>query len=333
MNNQKSVIKIWGNKKDKDIDNKNIDIWNQVPSNFITSIEKEKYHKPSIKDKHWGSRYALYGFILSVILQLVVVLTFTGIETARLTNNGISPDKVESEALKAIKELGPALLTAQLAMYAGWILTMLYVTYRKGLHSFAKDFWLRFKWRQDVILGVFIAIGLRFAELAMFTLLQAFGVSLEGADNSSQWQGNTLWAYFFMFVIVSFVGPFCEELFFRGLLLQGLIRTFRRKSLVPRTWFGDKVQKTYPPFWYAFSNYKNFLYKYKYFLAIMISAVAFGFMHFQGTENFGQWLVVIETGLVGAVFAYMTIKTQRLGTAIVAHIVFNFSGMFVSLFV
>lgn len=326
-------IKIWGSKKETQ--SSEIEIWETIPKDFL-SLQKQPPKTKNFsykKNKPWGARYALYGFLISILLQFAVLSVFLSIETAQLAASGMNIEQIEEEALKSIQSLGPMLLVTQLSMYVGWLVAMLYVTFRKGLHSFAKDFWLRFKWKTDIFLGITIAVGLRLAELLLFTILGLLGISVEGADNSSQWQGDTLWAYFFMFVIVSFVGPFFEELFFRGLLLQGLLKTFRRRSFVPRTWFGDKVQRTYPPLWYGFSRYKEFLYRHKYSLAIIVSSVAFGFMHFQGFESFGQWLVIIETGTVGAVLAYMTIKTKRLGLAIVTHIVFNFSGMFVSLFV
>lgn len=330
----KHEIKIWGNKPE--IVDK-INVWNKMPKNFIETIDKKEpeFYKSKTNKKRsfWGIRYAIYGFFLSIVLQTAVVLFSLGVITEQLAAEGFTVAESEVEALKRIQELGPALLMAQLSMYVGWIAAMFYVTYRKGLHSFAKDFWLRFKWRTDITYGILIAVGLRMAEIGIFSILGLLGINTEGADNSSQWQGNTLWAYIFMFGIVSFVGPFAEELFFRGLLLQGLLRNFRRRSFVPKTAFGDKIQRIYPPLWDGFSQYKNFLYKHKYSLAIIISSVWFGFMHFQGAETLGQWLVVILTGGVGAVLAYVTIKTKRLGMAIVAHIAFNFSGMFITLFV
>lgn len=321
-------IKIWGNRTEY---SDKITLWNKIPNNFLNNINKTEHKKySSPKNTFWGIRYAIYGFLLSVVLQTVVVFFALGVITAELAASGIPLSEIETLALKRIQELGPILLIAQLSMYAGWIASMFYVTFRKGLHSFAKDFWLRFKWRIDITYGILIAIGLRMAELGLFALLNLAGLSTEGADNSSQWQGDTLWAYIFMFGIVSFVGPFAEELFFRGLVLQGLIRNFRHRSFVPKTAFGDKIQRVYPPLWDGFRKYKDFLYKHKYSLAIIISSVWFGFMHFQGASSLGQWLVVILTGAVGAVLAYMTIKTKRLGMAIVAHITFNFSGMFIA---
>lgn len=330
MANSPYKINIWNKKPTT---NSTVNVWSQLPPNFLDTVKVKPIKDPTARQrKPWGARYALYGFLLSLALQLAVVSVILAYKVAELGGKGLSIEEINDQALAATQKLGPGLLIAQLSMYAGWLIVMFYVTNKRGLHSFAKDFWLRFSWKRDIIFGVSIAIGLRITEMLIFAGLSAVGVSLEGADNSSQWQGKTLWAYFFMFVIVSFVGPICEELFFRGLFMQGLIHTFRRRTLTPRTWFGRGVQNTYPPLFTAFSKYKDFLYKYKYALAAIISAIGFGFMHFQGTENFGQWLVVIETGTIGLILAIMTLRTKRMGMAIFAHITFNFSGMLASLF-
>lgn len=311
------------------MDNKTekINIWNQSANEENISSEFNLARKPT--KPRWGIRHAVYGFIISLLLQLAVTIPLLIVDvTNRIENGTLNPDTYEDELTQILLQ-GPGLFLAQVSMYTGWIITMVYVTYRLGLRSFAKDFWVRFKWVRDIVYGILLGVSLRLLEILAFALMGQVGIDLTGADNSSAFmnQENAVWLYILLFGLVSFLGPLCEELFFRGLLLQGLIRTFRRRTFLPRTWFGVAVERTYPPLFNGFVKFKEFLYRHKYALAAVISAAAFGFMHFQGTETFGQWLVVIETGLIGLVFAIVALKTRRLGLVIVAHMVFNFSAV------
>jgi membrane protease YdiL (CAAX protease family) len=70
-------------------------------------------------------------------------------------------------------------------------------------------------------------------------------------------------------------------------------------------------------------SYRAWGNKNKHILAIVISSILFGFMHFQGFETFGQWLVVIVTGSLGLVLAIVTYKLKRIAPAMVAHVLYN----------
>ncbi len=282
--------------------------------------------KPS--KKRWGIRHAVYAFLLSLVLQTVVTIPFLIISTVNLASKGVlDPQKYQANLVSSL-ETGPGLFFAQISMYVAWFAVGLYVTYRLGLHSLAKDFWFRFKWGQDIALGILLGIGLRLFESLSFWILTLLGVNLAGADNSTPFtQGKGIWEYILLFGVVSFIGPISEEFLFRGLLLQGLLKTFRKRTFTPRTRFGAGIQKTFPNIFTGFIKYKEFLFRHKYILSVIISALAFGIMHFQGTQTFGQWLVVIETGSIGLIFALVVLRTRRLGITIIAHMIFNFSAV------
>lgn len=301
-----------------------LDIWSKTPADFIA---ERKNHRSPKKTKHWGVRYAIYAALLALGLQTVGSLTYLLLIVNNLVNEGIDPAAAQLMAMKELSTPSLPMLLIQLSMYVAWVGTMLYVTFRKGLHSFAKDFWVRFRWSRDIPFGIAIALGLRGAEWAVMTGLEALGVDLTGANNTKSFIGDNIWAYIMMFGVAAFLGPICEELFFRGLLMQGLIKTFRRRASTPRTWFGRMTTRVFPTFWKAYVGLKNVLYKNKYALAVAISTVAFGFSHYQGFETFGQWMVIIETGTIGLVLALMTLKTRRLGLSISTHVAFNTSAM------
>jgi membrane protease YdiL (CAAX protease family) len=295
--------------------------------NAALSSNTDKVKK---KKTHWSFRHAIYAFVAGIILQTAVSIPFLIPAALRSATQGVT----DSAEVTNVLTTDPAVLFwLQISMYAGWVGFILFVSFKMGLRSLAKDIWLKFRWVRDITLGLAIAVGLRLAEQLLFWFLQLIGADLTGSDNSSVFTSTTgFWSYLLLFGVVSFAGPISEELLFRGIMLQGLLRSFRRTSPQPRTWFGEAIQNVNPNTFALFSKFKEFLNKHKYVLAVIISSTIFGFMHFQGVETFGQWLVVIETGLIGVVLAWVTLKTKRLGLAIFIHIFFNFSGVLLSLF-
>jgi membrane protease YdiL (CAAX protease family) len=93
-------------------------------------------------------------------------------------------------------------------------------------------------------------------------------------------------------LLVCLGSPIVEELFFRGLLLRGLLGVFRTRRFAPA-------------------------------LSVTLSAVAFGLAHFEALQLIG----LTGFGLLLGLLAY---RTGRLGPGIVAHVVFN-TATFVSI--
>ena len=301
-----------------------IHIWSKTPEQFLA--EKQNIRVP-IKTKRWGFRHAIYAALISIAAQLIITIGYMSVKTSEYVLTGLTPADAEAAVLEQITKPSLILLIIQLSMYASWLGTMFYVTYKKGLHSFAKDFWLKFKWKIDIPLGLGIALGLRIIELSITNLLKWLGVDMTGASNTEIFLGNDIWAYVFVILIASLLGPIVEEFFFRGLMMQGLIKTFRYNNTVPKTRFGQLVHKHLPTFYKAYVSFKKTAYKHKYLLAAIISSVLFGFMHFQGVETFGQWWVIIVTGSIGFILALIVLKTRRLGLAITTHVAFNSYAM------
>jgi membrane protease YdiL (CAAX protease family) len=86
---------------------------------------------------------------------------------------------------------------------------------------------------------------------------------------------------------VTVAAPLVEELFFRGLVLLSIQR---RLGIV----------------W-----------------AVVLSSVLFGLAHPQDLPPAGLVLVMVSLAVFGVVLAVLTVRTRRLGPAIVAHAVFN----------
>ncbi|MDH4366007.1 MAG: CPBP family intramembrane metalloprotease [Acidimicrobiia bacterium] len=161
----------------------------------------------------------------------------------------------------------------------------------KGL-GLAADWRLRFK-------PVDLAIGVGAAIMAFGLAAVAAGIvsSLVNLTDESQAENTqflldakgTPWLA--VFLVAAVVGaPLTEELLFRGLVL----RAFEKR-------FGKVV-------------------------AVIGSMVAFTLPHFTGSNLDGTLVLFASIGAVGLVFGVVTLLTDRLGPAIVAHVLFNAFG-------
>jgi membrane protease YdiL (CAAX protease family) len=188
-----------------------------------------------------------------------------------------------------------------LSVAAGWIGFIgwpVLASYVKGQRSLALDFGMRF---QPVDLGWGILGGL--AVLAFTIALNALwaGVTGDPAPDNAGFlpESPSLLAGLGLFLAVAVVTPIAEELFFRGLLLRALEKRFNTT------------------------------------IAIVVSAVVFGSLHFTGVTSAsnladfavrGLFIAVVITGYA-LVFALLDVHTGRLWPSIIAHMVINGIGV------
>lgn len=307
-----------------------INIWNQAG-------KVKAAQKVQARNKRWGLLEVLNSVIMLVVFTLIITFAFLFYELANiLGTTGVETsdiDQITNDVTKKLASSGPMIFVSSVGMYGIWIFMMWYSTYKRGLKSFAKDFWLKINWKTDVALGALVAIVLSAVSQGIALTLGALGFDLSGSDNSSVFFTQSgLWFVLLTFFMVPILGPISEELFFRGFLLQGLIRHFRRGNVSgPKSSFGASIQRNYSPLFNAYISFRHWCYKQKYNLSIILSSLAFGLMHFQGVNNFGNWLVVGITGMIGLVFAIITVRYRRLGIGIFGHIFFNSISVAMSL--
>ncbi len=181
-------------------------------------------------------------------------------------------------------------LLFQQAAQAGWPWL---VSKWKGL-GFQTDWRVYFK-VEDIWLGFVTAvIGLGAAFLAGSAVSWLVGLSDEAEADNTQFlrdaEGSP-WLFVMLFAVV--VGaPVSEELFFRGLALRAFERTAG----------GNKI------------------------FAVIASAFVFALPHFIGSGWQGTAVLLSSIFMVGVVLAVAVYQTGRLGTAIVAHMMFNAIG-------
>lgn len=286
-----------------------IGIWNNDPEEVNKKASHLRENKGEVgqqyikfRKPHLGLRDPIFAGIFAVIL--VVLISAIPL---------MSTDYSQVDAAADIKLPAYLILLTSFGMYFAWIGHMYLTSYRKGSKSVAKDYLIKFK-KQDILWGIlFAAVGFGFVTLTSIILEQT-GLNLEGSDNGSFIMEHTgIWFILIGIVMASIVGPLAEEFFFRGYLMNSIthsITYYRDKSASESSnGFGVKIMSG--------------LYRARWVIAVILSSVVFGFMHFQGTETFGQWLVVIITGCLGLMFALMTVFFKRIGPAVFAHMFYN----------
>ena len=175
------------------------------------------------------------------------------------------------------------------------------VTVRRGQRSFARDFSLRFK-PIDLALGLGMGIGAKILSAIFGVLANAITGNLPEGSNV-QLGDDKLWAALTGILIASLLAPFVEELFFRGFVLTGV-----RNSVLRRR--GAAASKRAVA------------------LAVVVSSAAFAVLHLQPVFDLTLLIALgLSTFAFGVINALVTLRTKRIGAAIVAHVVFNGSSI------
>jgi membrane protease YdiL (CAAX protease family) len=160
-----------------------------------------------------------------------------------------------------------------------------------GAGSVVADYGVRLRPWPDLPLGIAVGVAAQFALVPLLELpLQPFvhNLSQQLGHPTRQLLGPVNGAGFVILTIFVCVGsPVIEELFFRGLLLRGLLG--KVSSLGRR--LGPAV-------------------------AIVVTGLVFGLVHFEPLQFLGL------AGF-GMVLSYLAYRTRRIGPSIVAHVSFN----------
>jgi len=250
---------------------------------------------------YWGLGQVWLGLGVAIGLNLVVsiaaLIIWIAAHPAALTPGNSSI--LTQQILNDLTSSPWFVLASLVTLWAGFLLGIFVASYGYGQRSLRLDFGWRFVWRTDVLYGMGLAIVLRGADFAYNVFLNAIGVDTKAVDNSAPIVDQKGIGLILVVLAASFGAPIVEELFFRGLTLRAL-------------------QKR----WGAV-------------VGIIGSSVLFGILHAQPTSTgaFGLqslWLVAFTASL-GAVFAWVAVRTQRLGITVIAHVTFNFSALVIAL--
>jgi membrane protease YdiL (CAAX protease family) len=187
--------------------------------------------------------------------------------------------------------------------YGVLVATVMYASRRLGQRSLARDFWLRMR-------AVDLAIGLGIGLLAKLIgiVWGAVGIVLFGVpvqQSNLTLSGDTLWLVLNGIVMAAIVAPFVEELFMRGLVMHAIRNAVLRRRGRPQP-APAAVQRA------------------ALLLSIGGSALLFMALHlYQSDEPALLFILGGQTLTLGVLNAVIVYLTQRLGPAVVAHMVFN----------
>ena len=144
------------------------------------------------------------------------------------------------------------------------------------------------------MLGIAAGIVMFLTLQGVAILLNSNGVSLESSDTSTTLSDNSSFIMHVViyFVCVPFIIPFVEELFFRGMVMSVFVN--------------------------AISNPKT-----GRILAVVVSSVIFGLVHFQGFSTFTDLFMIVWTGIIGVVGALSVLKFNSIWPAFALHMAYN----------
>ena len=183
--------------------------------------------------------------------------------------------------------------------YAAIVAVVVLASRRKGLGTLAADFGLRFR-PSDILLG----LGLGIAAKVFAFVLTVVAVSVTNhTPESGNFELSTspLWIVLNGFVVAAVIAPVVEELFFRGLVLRAANnRVLRRGGTAAR----------------AVTT------------AIVASSLSFAALHLYQSPDVTLLIILGGSTLfIGVVNSRVTLRTGRLGAAIIAHALYNGSSV------
>lgn len=137
--------------------------------------------------------------------------------------------------------------------------------------------------------GIIMFAGLQ----AVASILMSSGVSVESSETSNTIAGSSgILGIIIMAILVPFVVPIVEELFYRGYIL----------SMLQNSTINKKTGTI---------------------IGIIVSSIFFGIAHIQFTGGASDIFIPIWTGLIGLFNAILVVKSKSIYPAIILHCVYN----------
>lgn len=155
----------------------------------------------------------------------------------------------------------------------------------------------KFRWK-PVLFGAGIGVILFIALQLLANLLNAISPgTIESSETSTLLaSASGVELYIIMLLVVPFIVPFVEEVFFRGYV------------------FGF-LKDSKAPLWSAF----------------LVSTLYFALMHAQGFSTFGDIFIILWTAVIALVNAFLVHKYDSIWPAVAAHVLYNLVTAGVSL--
>jgi membrane protease YdiL (CAAX protease family) len=233
----------------------------------------------------WGLGDVFLGVVFILVLAIIgtVVAGVIAVATGEISFDAENLDSLQDDLATS----AIIIVVAGGAQQLGQFIWPFIVGRWKGFGAIL-DFGFRFK-LIDLPLGIATGIGaLITGGLVGNSLAWLMDVNPEDADNTAFLSDNTDSPWIWGLIAVTVIGaPFSEEILFRGLLLRALEKR--------ATWVAGLVG----------------------------SSIIFMLVHYQPMAASELAVLFAAIGTAGAIFGAMAIKTGRLGTPIIGHMVFN----------
>ncbi len=232
------------------------------------------------------------GDVVLGFLLMLVVSGAVGIAVAAVVSDGGASADASDDDSFPLAAAALSLVALQLTQG----LWPVVVARWKGF-GVVRDFRLEFRWRDLLIGPVAAFVALFVANIGAAVVAELLNVDPEASSNTDLVTDAEGTPWLFVFVLATAIGaPITEELFFRGLTLRAIGKRFG-----PVT-------------------------------ALFGSSLAFTLLHFSGGGWAGAAVIYTAIGIVGLILGLLAVQTGRLGSPIIAHMVFN-SVVVASLFI
>jgi len=225
--------------------------------------------------------YAVVGFVVGQVGALVFALIA-----------GVIAGKTSAQMQAIASASVPPewyVVSTLLGLWIGFVGAPWLASRTQGTRNFVRDLGLRFKLVD--LAGVAIGLGGQFLVAVMYAPFQHdihnFNAPSQKLTGASHGAGFVVIA-----IATVLLAPAAEELFFRGLLLKGLVRLFTPLRVAGGARTAGVV------------------------LAVIADGLLFGLAH-------GEWVQLAGLAAFGIVLAAVSYRTGRLGMNMVAHATFN----------
>lgn len=282
-----------------------------LPTHLVTGRPRRPW---GLGDLGWVVLALLGGQLLITVLAVVAA-------TTNITPGATSEEFV-LDLLTQVENvlLSPVVLFSTLAFqWAAMAGVPALASWRKGHRSLAKDYGLTFTIR-DVRTGVLFALIAQAVAYAITVVLDALGYDPAAADNTNPIIDATGITLIGLALAAAIGAPVVEEILFRGLFLRAALRRFAKLDLAPPIpGVTDHTNQT------AITARRR---RRGIIISVALSSIVFGIVHVPlsstgGIDPLGYALLATQTGLLGAALAVITLRTRRLGAAIIGHALFN----------
>jgi membrane protease YdiL (CAAX protease family) len=203
-----------------------------------------------------------------------------------------NPPDGTTDVNKAILETfasGPGLLGSFASLWAGFMLAVVFAA-RATPGGWRVLLPIQIRWKTDLPLAFILLLAVQGGSFVIGLSLDSIGISTKALGNTgflTSVEGSYL-PYIILATV--FGAPIVEELFFRGVVLQVTSKTLGVVA------------------------------------GVILTSILFGMMHIQANLAASIYTVSV-TAMVGMAFAILRLRTGRLGTPLVAHILFNAGGV------